>query len=360
MITTPRNQRPAAGRRRSSVLTVLTAAATLALVSCRGGHDTDSSENASAAASTTRIPNAVAPGGVISPAQAAKILAAYAPANNLANQQRSDAINDRIETGVLSAQSQAEYEMYPYWDDSQRPSIDTSFTYTEPRFYIPRAAPPGQRPFFLAVARGQETHTTRPSSWTEYLLFVQTPQGWRLTAAVTADKGQSMPAVALDAQGFATAVAPGAPGLAIRPSALASAVVDNYITGGRADGAVLAATPTVVSQRGLRAATAKRLAPATVWFTAMPNPYPHDVFALRTADGGALVLAGETHGEHDLAARPGHLALGTHSGERAWTTRRNMNALNDTFTCNDLAAVPVRGQVRLLGTRCELTFADAH
>jgi hypothetical protein len=359
MPTTIRSRRPAARRlRKAPALAGLTAAAVLALVSCTSNHEAKPAANVSATAAGS--PSTTAPSGVISPAQAAKILAAYAPANDRANRQRSDAINTTIETGVLSAQSQAEYQMYPHWPASLRPSIDTSFTYTDPRFYIPRAAPLGQRPFFLAVARGQETHVAHPASWTEYLLFVQTPQGWRLTAAVSADKGQTVPAMAQDAQGFAIALAPDTPGLALRPSALSSAVLDNYITGGRTDGAIFAATLTATEQRGQRAAAARRLAPATVWFTAALNPYPHDIFALRTADGGALVLASEAHEEHDLAAPPGYLTLSAHTGERAWITRTNVNALNDTFTCNNLAAVPVRGQAQLLGTRCELTFADAH
>jgi hypothetical protein len=246
--------------------------------------------------------------------------------------------------------------MYRYWDASNRRQLGP-FTYLQPRYFIPRHTP-GQQPWFAVLARGQELGTKKPTVWTSYLVFTETrPGAWRMSAEAPIDKGEHLPAVKVDADGFATAVDPDATGLAIRPSQLPLAVTDNYVTGGKSDGAVFASTPDLTAQRKAYKEHLTMLRPHGRSEFVYANNLTPEVYALATSDGGALVVASSAHAQHD-STHPGYsLTLDPHSGERAWLKSPALTTVFTTFMCLDAAAIPRTGKVSLLGSDCETTNA---
>lgn len=336
-------------------LTGITAAAALLTAGCSTSHHPQHPPATSSTTASTQGPaDATAPPQApITPAQAKAVLQRYSTVNNEANARRSPALNAQIETGALQAQSQAEFRMYRYWSAQQR-SFLQPFTYIDPVFYIPRQYPLGQTPWFLTIAHGLDSRG--PSGeWTEALIFIRTSAGWRLTAAAVIDKGQKLPTVDRDAQGYPTVIDPDTTSLAMAPAALPAAVTDNYLTGGRNPGAIFAATPATTRQRSAYNTRATYLRPyGRSQFVTLTNPYPA-TYALRTTDGGALVIATSAHGEHDYAMPGGAIALSPHAQERAWEKSRQISDMTVHYTCIDAAAIPKTGKARQLGSDCETT-----
>lgn len=354
-------------RPRALAAVAASSAAVLLLAGCNSSHHTGrtaatasgspSACRTAAASDCTPSTAKPAPAPVLLTRQAAaKILARYITLNNEANRKRSPAVNGLIETATVREQSRAEFEMYPYWTPADRKQM-APFTYNTPRFYIPRTVPTAQRPWFAVLAHGSWS----TKQWA-YMVFTQVSAGqWRLAAESALDTGQSVPKITVDAQGYATALDPSAPGLAMTPASLPTAVNDLYLTGGKKAGRALATTPDSTAQRKAFAAEKTFLRPyARSQFVALTNPYPA-AYALRTTDGGALVIASSAHGEHQyVVIEGGYITLGAHSGERAWDKQQHITDVTVTFSCLDVAAIPPAGRdraVRELGSDCETVGA---
>lgn len=350
-------------RLRPALAGVAAAVALAAAAGCSPGHASTAAPSGGQCqpAASARCTDSTAPGapaGPVTVQQAASILARYIEINNEANRQRSARLNDEIETGALQAQSRAQYRQYPYLSSKARTEF-SAFTYVRPHFYIPRtpAGASGQDPWFLTVATGvdQKTRTT----WIAYLVFVEVDPGtWRMAAATEPLKA-STPTIALDSRGYATAVDPdNASGLALRPSLLPIAVVDNYVTGGQHDGQVFAPTAQTAEARSAYQHRSDNLRPYGIGtYTRINDPF-HTIWALRTTDGGALVIASSTHGKTELITRPGaSITLNVHAPERAWVNSTTVYSLTTQWTCLDAARIPAHGKVQLLGSDCEITGA---
>jgi hypothetical protein len=340
-------------------------AVAVALAGCNSDHSTGSSSPTGAStaacqpAASARCGKVSAPAaGVITRQEAAAQLARYITINNEANKKVSAKLNDQIETGALRAQSQAQFKMYPYWDAASRSSEFAPFTYLDPTYYIPRSAPKGQDPWFAVLTRGQQLGKKKPTTWTSLLIFTEaSPGAWRISAETPIDQGQHLPQIAVDADGFAKTLDPDTAGLAIRPSQLPIAVTDNFVTGGKADGAVFATTPDLTSQRKAHQDHLTMLRPHGRSEFMPANNLTPEVYALATSGGGALVVASSAHAQHDYTLPGYSLTLDPHNGARAWLKSSALTTAYIQVTCLDTASVPRTGKVALLGSDCETTGA---
>jgi hypothetical protein len=223
----------------------------------------------------------------ITQVQAQQVLATYTSANNMANAQASQAQLATVETGgslaidggidqVKSASGAAPYPAYGPAHAS---------------YYIPLESPGYPRWFAVQV---QNALASAPGQLinSEYLVFTQGTPGapWKDAIEPFILPGATPPQVAIDANGYATAVTANDAGLALSPATAGEATataLDNRagepaIPGNLADQQALAAL--------------RREFPATSSETDRHSAATEPVFGLRTVDGGALLF-------YDVAAQ---------------------------------------------------------
>ena len=220
-------------------------------------------------------------------AAARQVLAAYTSGNNTANAARSDADLAMIETGGSYAIDAGSYAF-------ERASGSKPFPPFAPvtaTYYIPRSEPSdGTRWFVVRVANAFSAAPTKVTS-NEYLLFTQSAAGarWRNAIEPNLLTGAAVPQIALGPDGLATAVSLSAGPLAAAPGQLATLTAESM------DGVGGGVFVTTASPGLTDRATQK------FWRGKLPGTRVHDAhaaatgaaaqtFALRTANGGALVF----------------------------------------------------------------------
>jgi hypothetical protein len=216
------------------------------------------------------------------------VLAAYTTANNTANATASDSLIATVETGTSLAIDQGVYR-------GQRAAKAHGFPAFAPvsaRYYIP-LEDPASYPHWFAV-RVSNAPVASPGTVTsrEYIVFTQAAPGapWLDAVEPFLGKNVSPPPMALDANGYAKAVAVDSPGLALSPAAASGATA-----AARDGGAGQPSAPAVLVIDRARAAVAGQLLKGASAVTRHAGTSER-VFALRTADGGALVF-------YEVAAR---------------------------------------------------------
>ncbi|MEV0194909.1 hypothetical protein [Nonomuraea sp. NPDC050691] len=237
-------------------------------------------------ASTTATPgksSAPSPARVVSDQEATSLLADYVKRNNAANRARSDKLLAGYEGGSSFAIDKASYR-------SSRILHKTityqPFAYTKPTFHVPAA---GQTPWFLATTHWQGKTTTAKEP--TYLLFARQGDGWRQMYSPDTFDGTTtgdLPAIAVDASGLATEVAPtDSAGLLMSPADFAKKYASHMTGKGTAADKSLFAADRITTQ----AATTRTKMDQYARITATARPatrYPS--YTLRTDDGGALTF----------------------------------------------------------------------
>ncbi|MEH0442070.1 hypothetical protein QBA74_42465 [Streptomyces scabiei] len=251
-------------------------------------------------------------------------------------------ISDYTETEGLPAADRKPYKPWSY--DSANAEL-----------YIPRLEA-GQDRWFAAALSDQKGKA--PS---RLAVFAERPQykRWEMVSVVDLDS-QKRPDIALDRNGYATAVpTDGNKRLAADADLLRAAVLDNFATGGTDTGTKVFA-PTKASKRQIEVhdKTGTRYGnQGTTVFAGAANRYT-DAYALRTTDGGALILFSHTHTQTDAVAHSG-LQIDPGKDDRAWLHDVPRTSITYTFVCNDAAIVPAKAAPsRLIGYTCARTDAS--
>ncbi|MFF2567293.1 hypothetical protein [Streptomyces sp. NPDC058084] len=292
----------------------------------------------------------------LTPAQAREAITNYSTTNNLAHVKQDRALLDTIEGGPRYAMSLADLkqdEALPQAD--RKPYRLWSYDLSATDLYIPRLHS-GQQRWFAAVSRGGSQQ-----QYARVLIMAENtkPKQWEMVATVDIDDPKQLPQIALDKDGYATAVDASAKSLAAPVGVLRSAVNDNFATGGELTGKKVF-TPTTASQRQIKVhdETTRKFGPrGTTRFTAA-DPQFTDAYGLKTTTG-ALVVFSHTHTQHDAVAAPG-LRIIPEKEDRAWLGTSPSPAFTYTFTCSDIAVVPSAPQASsLLGYECRRTDAKA-
>jgi hypothetical protein len=165
------------------------------------------------------------------------------------------------------------------------------YQYGTPVFYVPTAE--NYPHWFLATA--SQRAVDGGGTNTVLMVFGQTKQGatWLLDGSAALAPGQSMPAIALDADGYATALPTYEQSLLLPPNvvgATQASVVDEGPAAAAA--AVIAAGPQTTGLYAQQFAESHVIAATGLDYTWLLQGSTFPVFALRTTDGGALVLYG--------------------------------------------------------------------
>lgn len=88
---------------------------------------------------TSAPPTSAPPRGVVTRAEADKILDHYQEVNNKANKSRDAALLATVEAGQLYARSKADYEQFGTLSAKDKKQAGEPFTFTQRTFYIPAA-----------------------------------------------------------------------------------------------------------------------------------------------------------------------------------------------------------------------------
>ncbi|MFD6434506.1 hypothetical protein [Streptomyces venezuelae] len=249
-------------------------------------------------------------------------------------------ISDYTETEGLPAGDRKPYKPWSY--DSANAKLS-----------VPRLAA-GQERWFAAALSDQKGKA--PS---RLGVFAEQHKRWELVSVVDLD-GQTLPNIALDQDGYATAVdANGNKQLAADAELLRTGVLDNFATGGVNSGTkVFSPTKASKQQIEVHDKTGTRYGKqGTTVFAGAANQYK-DAYALKTTDGGALILFSHTHSQTDAVAHSG-LQINPGNDDRAWLHGVPRTSIKYTFVCNDAATVPAKAAPsRLIGYTCARTDAS--
>ncbi|MFE9686771.1 hypothetical protein [Streptomyces sp. NPDC006285] len=287
-------------------------------------------------------------------AQARDVITRYSKTNNEANTNRSRRLLDSVEGGPLYAMSVSDYtetEGLPAAD--RKPYKPWSYDSANAKLYIPRLGAEQDRWFVAALAGQKGKAPSRLGVFAEHPRHKR----WEMVSVVDLDS-RKLPDVALD-RGYATAVpADGNKQPATGAHLLRAAVLDNFVTGGTNTGRkVFASTKSSRRQIKVHDKTGIRYGKqATTVFAGAANRYT-DAYALKTTDGGALVLFSHTHTQTDTVAHSG-LQINPSKDDRAWLHDMPRTSITYTFVCNDAATVPAKARPsRLIGYTCARTDA---
>jgi hypothetical protein len=178
------------------------------------------------------------------------------------------------------------------------------YQYGTPDFYVP-ALSGYPKWFMVAVARHPLGAT---GAVTTLMTFELAKAGnvWTLAGSTALDTGQSLPAVTRDGEGYATALSTRDSNLLLPPNAVGAtqaAVVDDGPASPAA--AVVSSGPQTTELYAQQSAYASTHSGRDLQYIFLMQGASFPVFALRTADGGALVVYGiflNTTTEHPNAA----------------------------------------------------------
>ncbi|CAM5243023.1 hypothetical protein SHIRM173S_09187 [Streptomyces hirsutus] len=237
----------------------------------------------------------------------------------------------------------------------QEPYRPWSYDLAATDLYIPRLKD-GQQRWFAAVTRAGSK-----KQYARVLVLAENAKSkrWEMVATVDLDNPSQLPKIMLDKDGYATAATPLPRPWPLPSTCCASAVIDNFATGGDLTGRkVLAPTEAAKRQVKVHHDTIHKFGTrGTTQFASATTKFPAS-YALKTSTG-ALVVFSHNHTQHDAVAAPG-LEIVPEKRDRAWLGTTPRPAFTYTFTCSDVAAVPTTPDPsRLLGYGCRRTDAEA-
>jgi hypothetical protein len=265
----------------------------------------------------------------LSKGQAEQVLANYQSVNNRANSALDANLLGTVETGAQLDMDRAAYLLRRAKKEKY-----SAFAYSAPSYYIPRQS---DFPKWFAVdaMSGKTRHA---------LLFVQERSGAPWLLAADPFPTSPLSDIALDKDGYATAVTPGDTHAAVEPGKLAgthAAVLARGATG-------MAAGPYTTESRDALVKVQSGLQRHGVTLTSNFAPDQQRAFALRTTGDGALVWYVLRQNEkYDMSTagtvgRGGDLT-GLINGEVG-------HHLNTTALIQYLATVPAHGSPQVIGS----------
>jgi hypothetical protein len=308
-----------------------------------------------------RTAAAAAPPLTLSGAQ--EVLGKYETTNNQANKTLDDKLLASAETSPQLDMDSAAYKLRRATKQKF-----TEFTYAKPAFYIPKLT---SYPRWFAVgatSRASGTGSHRGSGGRlaygqqHALLFLQDRSGapWRL-AADPYPTGKPLSGIAVDKDGYATAVPSADPQLALPPARIGAAHATLLTSGPKAPGSggIAAGPHTTQAYEALKTATgqfSKLGADLSSQFAPSTSP----VFALRTTDGGAMVWYVLRQNERYTAKKPGAVNV---TGDLVGLAPAGKvkDRLETTVLIQYLSKVPARdkGPVQVIGTYRKAVQATA-
>ncbi|MDW4906772.1 hypothetical protein RB628_15830 [Streptomyces sp. ADMS] len=340
--------------RRAALLLTTLVAVTLTASACTTSHTSSPDAAAKATRAASPTPTAVP---ALTKQEALAQIARYSKINNAANDDNNRMLLGTIEDGPLYAMSVADYKENEGLPQADREKYKPwSYNLASTNLYIPRFTA-GQKKWFAAV-----TYNGKKDKYARVLIMAEQTRTkrWEMAAAVDLDDKKQAPKIALDADGYATALdATSTRNVAAPLDVLRAAVTDNFTSGGDTTGKKVF-TSSKASARQIKAhdSTVHKFGSRGTTAFSAATPEFTDSYALKTADGHALVVFAHTHTQRDAVAYSG-LEIVPEKKDRAWLGTTNSPSFTYTFTCSDVATVPTTpGKSTLIGYTCRRT--DAH
>lgn len=285
---------------RAALAAGLAATCLVLTAGCSGGGS--SSDRAQDRSTQKSKPKKAAAQPLLSVAEANKVVDTYQTLNNQANAKLDPALMAKGEAGAMLAFDKGYVTQTPGLDQKEVKANLAPFVYVNRAFYIPSAA--AKTDWFMVKTQGAELTAGKPGKvWTtatRFLVFQHTGDGWRAVNSqdFMGDEQKKIPDIALDADGLAKVAEPTAKIGRTAPADLAGLVTDLYVTGVDTALAKTKARDDAVSAynnriSGLGGHAYNDYKKATPRFAA--------TYALRTTDGGALVLNDSAVDETSLA-----------------------------------------------------------
>lgn len=288
--------------------------------------------------------------------QALAQIAHYSKINNQANATHNRRLLDTIEHGPLYAMSIADYKQDEGLPKAERETYKQwSYNLASATVYIPRFTA-GQQQWFAAV-----TYSGKADKYPRLLVMVEqaTTKRWEMVSSVDLDDKKQLPKIALDADGYATALdATSTKNVSAPVDVLRAAVGDNFATGGDLSGKKIFATAKASTRQiKVHDKTIHKFGTRGTTAFSAASPEFTDNYALKTVNGSALVVFAHTHTQRDAVAAG--LEIIPDKDDRAWLGTTNSPYFTYTFTCSDVATVPTTpGKSTLLGYTCRRTDAN--
>lgn len=281
--------------------------------------------------------------------EAARVLAEFDARNNEVYTKRDAALNARIETGPVGAIDQASLRIMQF-TDPEHTRVIPEFTHDQPEFWIPRTI---GWPKWFAVHNTPSYPNARP------MLLVFTKQDpdapWQAAWGPTLRPGETFPEPHRDAKGYVVEVPADTPGLVVTPKDTAGALTA-YLTDGQAWAGLFADGSSTTEQRKLREE------PVQNGFVRqfIDTPAAHfPPLAIRTKDGGALVLFAVAH-SMKLTVQPPNVLGAIEPEQQAFMAEVPKKSVTEHRLTGYAAVVPPvgKGQVRLVATMSGLIGAE--
>jgi hypothetical protein len=165
------------------------------------------------------------------------------------------------------------------------------YQYGTADFYVPKAE---NYPHWF-VAKAPQRSLNGSGTGTVLMVFGQSKKGamWNLDGSTMLSPGQSIPAIALDADGYATPLPTYDQNLLVPPNAVGATQASVVNQGpGAPSAAVITHGPQTTGLYAQQAAAVRMIAVQGLEYTWYMEGATFPVYALRTTDGGALVLYG--------------------------------------------------------------------
>lgn len=351
--------------RRIATISAGLAAATCLLAAGCGGNDgggsggSDGGGKDKASASSSASPGKPA-GPIVSAAEAGTILDTYEKVNNAANVTQDGAKLGTVEGGALYQQSLAQYKQFPTYSAKVKADYRKPFTYVDRHFHIPAGGS-----WFMVDAGVSGGNFDKGER--QLIVFQQQAGGhWKMVLAD--DFTGTAPAVATSASGAATVVDPGATVAGTKLSGLGAAANDLRVSGGKKAGAVLA--DSAVRRNAVKEYTTRNdhwgkyrtclrtdFEDAGAKWDSAYTTYPQ-TYALRTADGGALVASTSYFVKLEFSTRPEQCTV-VPGGDTTVYLHGDQPGVRSRFASLNAVSVPAAGKPVQLGGDVQLIGASS-
>ncbi|GAA3232248.1 hypothetical protein [Actinocorallia longicatena] len=291
-----------------------------------------------------RAEDAAAPAApALTKEQARTVLTSYAATNARADKALDPALLATVETGPQLDMDVAAYKLHAASRTKLRP-----YAFTAPRFYIPRLS---GHPRWFAV----DTESAAKGAKIRHaLLFVQDEAGgtWKLAADPQRRDGGPIDGIELDAEGYARPAT--GEGLSVAPASLGEAHAVLLDSGPKAPGAAgIAAGSQTTQTYDVLQQVKSQLAKARLTFGTRFSAVPGQTYALRTADGGAVVWY--VLQQQESYAGKGIPVAGDLIG---LVPEGKATSLTSTTLIQYLAAIPARGDASITGATRKAVAAE--
>jgi len=269
-------------------------ASSLALLAagCGGSSKEDSTGGGSGKGDDEKHSAAV---GVVSQAQADKLIDHYEKINNKANKSSDPKLLSTVEGGAVFQQSKATFKVQKTWSAKDRAEYRNPFRYVDRKFYIPRK---GTADWFVMVAHSKSPGEKKGKYPGILIMEKQKSGDWKMVTAGYSET-KKLPRLAKDKGGFAVPVTNTAKKTGAQsPDSLSDSLLDLY-TGQGASGSGFRPSKTTKWIRKIPKAQNKLLSPYGAAEFSRGEPTHEKAYALRTANGGSLAVFSTEVREHD-------------------------------------------------------------